>query len=474
MIGLLAALGAGPAVAQSLRPMPRPERGPSGSVQQADALIAAAKLSGSVSYIVLDLQSGAVLEERLSGQSMPPASVTKAVTALYALEKLGAGFRFSTRVLATGAVQNGVVQGDLILAGGGDPTLQTDQLGDLARSLGIKGVTGGFYFYEGALPQMAQVADDQPEHVGYNPSISGLNLNFNRVHFEWKRAGGDWSLAMDARGERFNPAVRMTRMAVAAREAPLFTYKLGAGREDWTVASGALGKGGSRWLPVRQPGLYAAEVFQTLMVAQGVTLPAPKALQTLPRTQELGRIDSAPLPEVLRDLLRWSTNISAEVVGLMASGAPNLAASGAAMGAWLEARFGVRAHFADHSGLGSGTRISPLGMAQVLRLAQLQSLGLRDLLRDTPMQGPDGKALKSHPVKLRAKSGTLNFVTALAGYIAQPSGRDLVFVYMAADSARRDAIPVSQRENPDGSKAWISRARKLQGQLITRWSQLYG
>ena len=85
-----------------------------------------------------------------------------------------------------------------VLAGGGDPTLQTDQLGDLVARLagtGVRGATGRFLHWAGALPRIDRISDDQPDHVGYNPAISGLNLNFNRVHFEWKRAaGGGWGV----------------------------------------------------------------------------------------------------------------------------------------------------------------------------------------------------------------------------------------------------------------------------------------
>ena len=59
---------------------------------------------------------------------------------------------------------------------------------------------------------------------------------------------------MDARSERVVPPVRMARMTRGSRETPLFTFAEAGGIDTWTVASGALGKGGSRWLPVRQPG----------------------------------------------------------------------------------------------------------------------------------------------------------------------------------------------------------------------------
>ena len=99
------------------------------------------------------------------------------------------------------------------------------------------------------------IAADQPAHVGYNAAVSGLNLNFNRAYFEWKRVDGTWRTTVDARGERFLPGVDMVRVDVAQRDVPLFTYAPGR-VEEWTVASAALGKGGSRWLPVRDPGKH--------------------------------------------------------------------------------------------------------------------------------------------------------------------------------------------------------------------------
>ncbi|MDP3196068.1 D-alanyl-D-alanine carboxypeptidase/D-alanyl-D-alanine-endopeptidase [Tabrizicola sp.] len=492
LAGLLAG-AAFPAAAEVMETSPRPvARGGKVAAGQAakgqaakgplDAseLIAAAKLGGSVAYVLMDAQTGALLEAREPDVPLPPASVAKAVTALYALEKLGAGYRFLTRVLATGPVAQGVVQGDIVLVGGGDPTLQTDQLGDLVARLakaGLKGATGRLRYWDGALPRLDGIAQDQPDHVGYNAAIAGLCLNFNRVHFEWKRVSGDWQTTVDARGERFVPAVGMVRVAVAQREAPLFTY--GRGRvEEWTVASGALGKGGSRWLPVRDPGAYVAEVFRTLARAQGIRLDAGERVATVPPGNEIGRVESAPLPEVLRDMLRYSTNLTAECVGLTASGVQGLDASGRAMSDWVRTTFGVGFDLHDHSGLGGGSRVTAAGMAKVLVQAGREGRGLHQILRDVGMKDDKGKVIEGHPVKVLAKSGTLNFVSGLAGHIVPPKtsgsgGRELVFAIFTGDPARRDAVPVAQREEPEGGKAWTGRARRLQGQLINRWAGLY-
>lgn len=483
--GLLAGV-ASPVLAEIMTSSPRPVARPvvtgssSGgaavSAGEAAELIAAAKLGGEVAYVVADAKTGAVLEARQPDLPLPPASVAKTLTALYALDRLGAGYRFVTRVLATGPVEGGMVQGDIVLAGGGDPTLQTDQLGDLVARLaksGVKGATGRFLYWEGALPRLTEIAADQPVHVGYNAAISGLNLNFNRVHFEWKRVSGDWQVTVDARGERFVPAVGMVRVAVVAREAPLFTYDPGV-VEEWTVASGALGNGGSRWLPVRDPGRHVAEVFRTLARAQGITLEPGERVEALPGGAEIGRVESEPLPEVLRDMLRYSTNLTAECVGLTASGLGSLQASGRAMSEWVRQAFGASFDLRDHSGLGGASRVTAAGMVKVLLAAERGKRGLKPILREVGMKDDSGAVIKGHKVRVLAKSGTLNFVSGLAGHVVPPSGRELVFAIFTGDPERRDAVPVSLREEPEGAQAWTKRARRLQGQLVSRWARAYG
>ena len=481
LAGLLAGVavpGFAEVIDRSPRPVARGKKAAAsgGKPTGAEALIDAAKLSGTVAFVLVDAAKGAVLEARNPDTKLPPASVAKAVTALFALEKLGAGHRFTTRVLATGPVSGGIVQGDIVLAGGGDPTLQTDALGDLVARLaktGLKGATGRLLVWDGALPRLTALAADQPPQVGYDPALSGLNLNFNRVYFEWKKAGGDWRISLDARGERFVPEVRGIAGRVAKRKSPIFTYTQTPGREEWTVASTALGDGGSRWLPVRQPALYTSEVLRTLARAQGIALPEGQMVAALPAGTEIGRIVSEPLTEVLRDMLRFSTNLTAECCGLTSSGARALPGSGKAMSDWLAKRFGINASFADHSGLGSGSRVTATDMTKALLASHRQGLGLKPILRNVGMKDDTGKAIKDHPVKVLAKSGTLNFVSGLAGHIMPPGGREMIFAIFSGDPVRRDAVPVALRENPEGGEGWTKRARRLQGQLISRWAATY-
>ncbi len=478
----LAAVAA-PAFAEAPDRSPRPEPRPgSAAAPKARAtggagiaaLVAAAKLGGAVSIAVIDTATGEMLEGLDETQGMPPASCAKAITAMYALDRLGPGHSWVTRVLVTGPVSGGQVQGDLILQGTGDPTLSTDGLGDLVRTLaerGVRGVTGRFLVHAGGLPHLARIDRDQPDHVGYNPAICGLNLNHNRVYFEWKRAGKGYDLTMDARGERFVPRVTMATMRTANRESPLFTYREGKGTDDWTVAATALGQGGSRWMPVRQPEVYAGEVFQVLARAQGIRLPDPRVVTQAPKGSVFVQLASDSLGPVMRDMLKYSTNLTAEVVGLSASGAATLPASGGRMADWLRARHGATGRFVDHSGLGGASRISAADMARAL--ARGRGTGLPALLKDFGMRDARGEGIKGHSTRVPSKTGTLNFASGLVGYVEPAGGRSLTFAIFCADVARRDRLSTGEREEPEGGKSWTKRARGLQAQLVGRWAQAF-
>lgn len=469
-----------PAWADAPATSPHPPQRPALAPQAGAArLVQAAKLTGAVGYCVADLASGKVLDAFGADVALPPASVTKAVTTVFALEKLGPTHRFATRVMRRGPLQSGRLDGDLILAGGGDPTFDTDKMGDLVADLakaGLREVTGRFIAYAGALPERVAISNDQPDFVGYNPSISGLMLNFNRVNFVWKAANGGYQLAMNAEGARFVPPVSMATMRVVDRERPLFEYQAGDGRDHWSVAAAALGKEGGRWLPVRHPAAYVAEVFQTMCAAQGIKLPTAEVVYSLPAdAEEILRHESEALPEVLRKMLKFSTNLTAEAVGLAASGAGSLAGSAAVMTDWARRRFGIAGVFGDHSGLGPKTRISALDMMRVMIAARKTPTGamLMGLMKEQGLPNEAGKAQDKAALRVHAKSGTMNFVSNLAGYIAAPDGRGLAFAVFTGDLPRREAVPIAERENPKGDHAWVARARRLHGQLLHRWGELY-
>jgi D-alanyl-D-alanine carboxypeptidase/D-alanyl-D-alanine-endopeptidase (penicillin-binding protein 4) len=85
------------------------------------------------------------------------------------------------------------------------------------------------------------------------------------------------------------------------------------------------------------------------------------------------------------------------------------------------------------------------------------------------MRNSKGNLTREAPTVFQAKTGTLNFVAGLGGYVKTTDGRALAFAIFSADSDRRAKIPLAQRENPKGASAWNRRAKILQYKVLNHW-----
>lgn len=482
MLGLLASGFAPQAVLANPRPKARPETraemGASngGGMDQAgqtsrgmvltpDELIARANLGAVVAYAAIDPRTGAIIDERGGDLALAPASTLKAVTALYAQAKLGADHRFATRVIRAGDL--------LILAGGGDPELDTDGLAQLAKDTAAaekaagRGAPKRFAVWGGALPHVAEISPGQAVHLPYNPTISGIILNFNRVHLGWNRAESGYAFSLEARGRKHSPRAYSVTVGVADRGQPLFTYDDTGKVESWTMARQSMGKGGSRWLPVRRPELYAGDVFQTLCRAEGLSLPAAEVITSLPEGTEIARRLSPPLRDILKGMMEFSNNLTAEVVGLAASGKPTLTSSAADMAEWLRGQ-GISGafDFRDHSGLSPANRVTAKMLAQMVA-GTGRAQGLEGLMKHIPLRDLKGKPLENSKISVEAKTGTLNFVSNLTGYAQNGTGTQICFAILTGDEERRARN--EGRELPDGVIGWTKRSKALQQGLIEHW-----
>jgi len=201
-------------------------------------------------------------------------------------------------------------------------------------------------------------------------------------------------------------------------------------------------------------------------------------ITSLPEGEVLVTRSSAPLRDILRDMLKYSNNLIAEMAGLSATvyrtGTPaSLRASAAEMNVWAKANLGMDAPaLVDHSGLGEDSRVTAQDM--VTALVRVYGSGtLKPLLKSISLRDSKGRPVQDHPIKVEAKTGTLNFVSALAGYLTAPDGRVMAFAVFTADMPRRATLTRAQRERPEGGRAWNGRSKRLQQGLIERWGAFH-
>lgn len=451
-------------------PVARPLPGPKEELE----LLAKSKLTGDVGWLVVDIETGEVLAAHRANTPFAPASVAKLPTAAFVLDRLGRDFRFETRIAMTGAVRNEVLEGDLVLMGGGDPELDTDALLPLvlqAKDQGFRRIDGAFIADPGAIQGRPTISADQPVEAAYNPGVSGLNLNFNRARVKWSKAG----IRVSAKADRLDPEVPTIEVLRSAEPGqPVFQHELAETGERWQIAETALRRPGEVWLPVKDPSTYAAQVFRDLAEVYGMSLPKAR-VETAAGARVIAVHQGRPMHRVLRSMLRFSTNLTAEAVGMAASGTNDLVPSAAAMNTWAAGVAGFPAgdpgfQLVNHSGLTTESRLSPRRTVDLL-----VALAQREGGTHPRLPGQVAGLLKRHNVAVEsdkldykrlsvvAKTGTMNFIRGLAGYVATPGERKLAFAIFSNHLELREQT----RNRRHGG--WLRRARALERALVRNW-----
>ena len=146
------------------------------------------------------------------------------------------------------------------------------------------------------------------------------------------------------------------------------------------------------------------------------------------------------------------------------------------MSDWVRQVFGVDFDMHDHSGLGGTSRVTAAGMARMLVQAEREKRGLKPILKDVGLKDDKGNVIEGSPVKVVAKSGTLNFVSALAGHIVPPGGRELVFAIFTGDPERRSQSHGSSVVDARGALGVgpLLRRKRLDASLLVVAKGLHG
>ena len=223
---------------------------------------------------------------------------------------------------------------------------------------------------------------------------------------------------------------------------------------------------------MRNPSAYAGEVFRYFAEQKGISLGPAKILKTAPKGTVVAVDYSAPLTKQLVAMLKFSTNLSAETIGIMASQKAGTKAgstrdSARAMLDWFGQTDGGK--FIDHSGLSVKSRLSAVDMVRFLARRDAQ-VYLKPMLKEVELRNQDWKKAPIPGSKIVAKTGTLNFTSALAGYLDTASGGAYAFAIFTHDSKKHGGIPKLQRDRAPGAKTWARASRIMQHQLLRHWA----
>lgn len=420
------------------------------------ALLATGTRSGEWGAIVVSITNGDTLFAAHPDRLLVPASTMKTFTAALALERLGPQHAFSTEVLRVGTLaRDGVLQGDLVLRGDGDPGLSPRFVRGgaeapmelLARFVAGAGVTR----VEGDLLVDASAMEGRgiPEGwlarwqgLSYATPFSALSLNENMVIVGVAPTGGQARVTLEPLTSVLD-VVSSVRV-VGGRAANVRVTLVG---ESQVVVTGTIGANAPPHrvqLVVKDPAAFAAGAFREALRAQGIAVTgAVKVGVTPPDAVPVTSLPSPSLARLVTVMNRESNNHYAEQLFRNAARGPRRDEPGSAehayrtLRAFLESRVGVTpGHVVatDGSGLSVLDRVTARSLVQLMAYAHRAPWGsvfhaslpvagesetLRLRMRDTPARG-----------NLHAKTGTTNEVVSLSGYATAENGELLAFAFL--------------------------------------------
>ncbi len=402
--------------------------------------------------------------------ALAPASNMKLFTTAAALYYLGPNFRYGTYLLSDGPVRNGVLQGDLVVYGTGDPTLSDrffnsktavwEAFADSLAALGVREI-------QGDVVGDASYFDDDGVGLGWQHSymnaayaapVGALSFNENIVTLRitpGEQPGWRPTILKVPGGE----GISIVNLATTVAGGRTWIAVDRAAYDGPIVVRGNIAAGGSpvwRAVPVADPARYAAAVLREVLERRGIVVRGGiRAVHDRANSPVTGRTTFAPafdegaavyvlaahqsptMQEILSVVNKKSHNLYAEAVlrtvGRVALGDGSAHGGARAVTNLLATEFDTTAlalQMYDGSGLSVLNRVSARTMTDLLAF-MARSPVWASYWATLPEAGDPGGLRRMHQTQaagnLRAKTGTINYVSALSGYVRAANGERLAF-----------------------------------------------
>lgn len=422
---------------------------------------------------VRDAADGTVLYARDAARPMVPASNLKLIAVAAAAHHLDPDYRFRTSVYATGPVVDGVLQGDLVLYGRGDPMISAryfptrttvfERMADSLRARGIRRVTGGVVADESWWDREYVREDWDPADRlwWYAAPVSALGFNDNSIDFR-VLPGASAGTPARISAEPASAAYRLqnTTRTVASGGSYTIDFERGSGPGAVrAVGQVPLGAGAdTESFAVDDAARWTGTVFREVLERGGIDVARDEvrvvsdpAASVSAGSAALVEWRSPPLPQAIGPVLMKSQNWFAEAL------VKTMGREVRGRGSWeaglaLEREFLTRvvgidsADFVlrDGSGLSDRNRVTPRALARLLEYVARtpRQAVVRERL---PVSGAQEGSLRERLTDLRgrvaAKTGYIGGVNSLSGFLAMPDGRELIFVVIGnGEASQADRI----------------------------------
>jgi len=416
-----------------------------------------------VGIVVGSVSTGEILFEKNADRLLVPASVSKVFTSYSVLKKLKPSFTFKTEVFRTGIITDGRLSGDVFIRGGGDPSLVSERMWMLVNEFvrsGIKQVLGKIvidssYFDEEKNP------DSRPKYLkdqAYNAPVGAFSFNFNTTTIyvaPGDAPGKPPKVYTDPDNSYIDVVNQATTGAAESSNTVQVTrteYVKGD-IGDTVLLRGSIPQGSKEMRFFRNivnPALYAGHMLKTFMEQRGVKVEGAVVEGKIPENaKSILEFESQPLWQIVWGLNKFSNNFVADQLmkklGAEMWGPPGTLKKGIAAVQDLLEDLGIQKSdysIVDGSGLTRETQVTPQQIYRVLTAVHRDFNIYPEFISSLGVAGEDGTLRNRLPTSLgqgtiRGKTGSLDGVASLAGYVPSRDGELLAFAIILNDPKLR-------------------------------------
>ena len=390
---------------------------------------------------------------------MVPASLTKVITGGAILTAIPLNKKFTTDLMTKSEIQGATLKGSLCLKGGGDPSFVSEKMwylvNEFART-GIKNIEGDLVIDDTRFDK--EIFDSGRDSVrvdrAYDAPISAVSFNWNSVNVFIRpgiKADDPVKVFLDPANEYVELENR-TKTVAKNNVKTIEVSRVKFGAKDKIIVTGNLSLNANElvvYKSISNPALWTAAHLKEFLSQRGITVKGVmKEGECVADSRTLASVGSKNLNEMVSDMLKFSNNFVAEMlVKNLAAEDLLLSSKGTSKGASMKDGIESIKSYLDKVGLGRkdyvlenvsgltrGNRFTATQLAKVLDNIKNDFLIFPEFLSGLPIAGIDGtlkNRLKKDNLNLvRAKTGYLDGVVGLAGYIGRKDNSPLIFVFM--------------------------------------------